>query len=436
MNNFMVRFLYEAFFELMICAFINVTNQEVGGLVWWVTSLAVIIVSSFVLLAVFSLFCINGPYVRDTYAKGSFMASFWGPRALHQDVLRAALATEDKTVGLTKRDSTEDNVAIAKISDSNTQTMFNSNVPLNQQLCAAVDLNKKPELYEGGEEVLTTERNVQTERGMITEQNNAVEEADASLFKIRKEIQLRLKLEDLVEVSQRYETIFNGLKLNTAHSSAVTQPLAFMIRRLVYAALIVFMPHLPQVATIALLSICMFMLAFSLSEKQWKQPEIQKLAIANEVFLYVLLVLVLGSSCLTTIDSFESSILGWAMIGVVTLAIHVNLAVIMVNAWSHCKLLYVRHQNKKAHLAKKSKVAPTLELANIAKPKPVMAEIPEAIEEVSSMKEESLGIVGLPEPELLNPVETRSFKIAAPPMQQMSLAKVEPCIEEEFNDLA
>lgn len=41
-----------------------------------------------------------------------------------------------------------------------------------------------------------------------------------------------------------------------------------------------------------------------------------------------------------------------------------------------------------------------------------MADIPEVIEEVSSMKEESLGIVGLPEvsmpeinePELLNPV--------------------------------
>lgn len=32
MNNFMVRFAYEAFFELMICAFISVTNQEVAGL--------------------------------------------------------------------------------------------------------------------------------------------------------------------------------------------------------------------------------------------------------------------------------------------------------------------------------------------------------------------------------------------------------------------
>ena len=67
-NNFMVRFLYEIFFELMICAFINVTNQEVAGMVWWIVSFAVIVVSIFSLLAIFSLFCFNGPYVKDTYA--------------------------------------------------------------------------------------------------------------------------------------------------------------------------------------------------------------------------------------------------------------------------------------------------------------------------------------------------------------------------------
>ena len=129
MNNVMVRFFFEAFFELMICAFINVTSQEIFGVATWATSLAVIIITVFVMLAILSLYCLNGPYVRDTYAKGSLLASFWGPRNLHEDVLRAALATEDKTVGLTKKESAEDNVAIAiggdaKVEDSNTQTMF------------------------------------------------------------------------------------------------------------------------------------------------------------------------------------------------------------------------------------------------------------------------------------------------------------------------
>jgi len=274
-------------------------------------------------------------------------------------------------------------------------------------------MDRKPELYEGGEESLATDRNCQTDRAMVSESNfseaSAVVDANAQI--IRKEVLLRLKLEDLVDVSKRYETIFLGLKLNTAHNSAVTQPLAFMIRRIVYAALIVFMPHLPQVATIALLGMCLLMLAFSLNEKQWKDPEMQKLAIVNEVFLYVLLVLVLSCSCLTTTDSLESTILGWTMIGVVTLAIHVNLVFILINAWNHCKLLYTRYLNKKEALVKKNKVAPTVEMAQVAKPE-IMADIPEVIEEVSSMNEESLGIVGLPEvsmpeinePELLNPV--------------------------------
>jgi len=97
----MVRFVYELFFELMICAFINVTNQEAAGFGSWLTSLAVIIVGCTLTLAVFSLFFYNGPSVSETYAKGSLMASFWGTRQLHEDVLKASLAKKDKTNGLT-----------------------------------------------------------------------------------------------------------------------------------------------------------------------------------------------------------------------------------------------------------------------------------------------------------------------------------------------
>lgn len=104
-------------------------------------------------------------------------------------------------------------------------------------------------------------------------------------------------------------------------------------------------------------------------------------------------------------------------------------------------LLRTRYLNKKAALEKKSKVAPTVEMAKIEQPKPVMEAIPEAIEEVSSMKEESLSIVGLPEPELLNPAdEARSFNkssttpaattMQVPVQQQPAEPQI---IEEEFN---
>ena len=228
--------------------------------------------------------------------------------------------------------------------------------------------------------------------------------------RIRNEAALRLRLEALVDVNQRYSTIFEGLKLNTAHNSAVMQPISFLLRRVFYAALIVFMPHMPQVSMIALMSACILMLAFSLQEKQWKDVEMQNLAIANEVLFYALLVLVLACSCTATRDSVESSMLGASIIGVVTLSICVNLTVILASAWNHCKLLHTRHMNKQAHKVKMSKIAPkSIELANLDQNRQPVIDtdnLPEVIEEVSSNNEESLGVQGLPNPELpslLNP---------------------------------
>lgn len=174
-------------------------------------------------------------------------------------------------------------------------------MPLNQQLCQAIDTNKKLEVFEGGEDVLTTERNMRTDRAMVTTEFNAIEAADpnaTAMMQIQKEVQLMLKLEDLVQTSPRYETIFSGLKLNTAHNSAVMEPLSFMIRRIIYAALIVFMPKLPQVVTLALTSICVIMMVYSCNEKQWKEQSMQTLAIINEAFLYMLLILLNASACM------------------------------------------------------------------------------------------------------------------------------------------
>lgn len=45
----------------------------------------------------------------------------------------------------------------------------------------------------------------------------------------------------MVVVSQRFKTLFEGLKLNAAHNSAITLPLAYLVRRVAYATMIVFM---------------------------------------------------------------------------------------------------------------------------------------------------------------------------------------------------
>jgi len=68
MNNFMIRFLYEIFFELAICAMINFSDQKAGGVAQWMISLATLITLGGALLTIMSLFCRNGPYIKDTFA--------------------------------------------------------------------------------------------------------------------------------------------------------------------------------------------------------------------------------------------------------------------------------------------------------------------------------------------------------------------------------
>ena len=160
--------------------------------------------------------------------------------------------------------------------------------------------------------------------------------------KAHKLAQLKLSLEDKVKVSGRYSTLFSGLKLNTEHNTAITQPLLYLLRRVYYAFVIVFMCYMPQVALMTLMVFCVGMLAFTITEKPWKHDDAQKLAVTNEVILYVILVLTTASTSLSRPNSLESDVLGYSIIGMVTLAIHVNLVAMMAQAWHHTKLLYAR----------------------------------------------------------------------------------------------
>ena len=171
--------------------------------------------------------------------------------------------------------------------------MFHSNVPLSgQDMNSAIKVDKQEALtdnFEGGEtEVepvtpylttdqnrLNTEQDMNTERRMITAPGNSEEKVVIVSFnqKIRQEAQLRLRLEDLVNINQRFSTLFLGLKLNTMHNSAVLQPLMFLIRRIVFAAAIIFLQHSPQLAIVMLLAMSLAVLVFTVVETPWKEQE-------------------------------------------------------------------------------------------------------------------------------------------------------------------
>ena len=67
------------------------------------------------------------------------------------------------------------------------------------------------------------------------------------------------------------------------------------------------------------LSLSVGMLAFVLEEKPWKDSVHQKLEIMNEVFVYLILLLVLSFSCLSNTGTAESEVFGWILVGLHTL---------------------------------------------------------------------------------------------------------------------
>lgn len=100
LNNALVRLLLEAYFEVMICAFITLSSPSAAGSIQWLLSLVCALLSLAVFITLVSLFFKNGPYVADTYSDDSLVASFWGRRQLSDSVKRASI--EEKTT-LTSR---------------------------------------------------------------------------------------------------------------------------------------------------------------------------------------------------------------------------------------------------------------------------------------------------------------------------------------------
>ena len=62
------------------------------------------------------------------------------------------------------------------------------------------------------------------------------------------EAKIRLLLESEVKIQHCYKTLYEGLKLNHPRNVAVIHPLFFLIRRILFACLIVFMPNIPIIS--------------------------------------------------------------------------------------------------------------------------------------------------------------------------------------------
>lgn len=80
---------------------------------------------------------------------------------------------------------------------------------------------------------------------------------------ILEEAKMRLRLQEKVKVNPAYMTLFYGLKKNHPHNMAIVHPLAFVIRRIVYALVILFfVREVAFFGVLILLFTCLVMMIF------------------------------------------------------------------------------------------------------------------------------------------------------------------------------
>ena len=89
---------------------------------------------------------------------------------------------------------------------------------------------------------------------------------ETRLAEIARQAQLRIKLETEVTVSRRYKTLFYGLKKNHPHNCALIHPIVFLLRRIIYTVIIIFMFDLPFYASLILLAISLALLGYVITE--------------------------------------------------------------------------------------------------------------------------------------------------------------------------
>ena len=155
--------------------------------------------------------------------------------------------------------------------------------------------------------------------------------------------------------NKHYETLFLGLKKNHPHSVALVQPISYLVRRVIYAALIVFMHDSPFFVTVALLCMSLALLAFVCSEHQWESSVVNWQHIVSEVGFYGCIILILYLSSVGIHSTTESDAIAWTMITVVFAFMLFNTVCIFVSSVRFLKLKILLLQRKYANLKRRRK---------------------------------------------------------------------------------
>ena len=153
--------------------------------------------------------------------------------------------------------------------------------------------------------------------------------------------QARISVESQVRVNRRYQTLFYGLKKNHPHNAAIVHPLAFLLRRVIYAVIIIFMFDRPFAGSLILMGMSLAFLCYVLCEAQWEDNLMNQQHIVNEVVLYICLVLVF-ILCDTVVSEYQQKIVGWLLISLIIVTVIYNVCIVAIYVAHHFKILLQR----------------------------------------------------------------------------------------------
>ena len=160
------------------------------------------------------------------------------------------------------------------------------------------------------------------------------------LEQLAQEAKLRVNREYETKVSDRYKTLFSGLRLNHPHNATVVHPIIFILRRITYAATVLFMLNASILGAYLLSVICIGVIAFVVIEKPWKDSFIAKQHIMNEIALYVIFNAAIA--CSLPMSAEMSTYLGWVMIYLIQAVVAINIVIIGYSTSFHTKLFIKR----------------------------------------------------------------------------------------------
>lgn len=158
--------------------------------------------------------------------------------------------------------------------------------------------------------------------------------------RLQQEAHLRVEVENRVKLSQKYATLHFGLKLNHERNVAVVHPLMFLLRRIIYAITIIFLAQETVFGVLVVMASCLIMLAYALTEWQWKEPLINCQHIGDEITIYIICLMLLLFSGF--VESAMRNIVGWALIGLCVAYVVFNTIVSVCYSLRLLKLLVKR----------------------------------------------------------------------------------------------